>query len=254
VILANNRSTDDSLKIASDYQARLPNLRLIEASARQGPAYALNCGAAQAHGELLLFCDADDEIAPGWVTAMGNALAEAHLVACRFDTQKLNAPWMYRSRSNSQSAGLGQYRYPPYLPHAGGGGLGVRRAVFEELNGFDESLLYLQDTDFCWRAQLKGYKLQFVPDAVLYVRFRESLLGLYRQARNYGEYNVALYQRYRPLGMPPLPKSAGLRAWVRILYQLIWLRNRVDVARWLWDFGWRVGRIRGSLRYRVWAL
>jgi len=254
VILANNRSTDDSLKIASDYQARLPNLRLVEASARQGQPYALNCGAAQAHGELLLFCDADDEIAPGWVAAMGNALAEAHLVACRFDTQKLNAPWMYLSRGNSQSAGLGQYRYPPYLPHAGGGGLGVRRAIFEELNGFDESLPYLHDTDFCWRAQLKGYKLQFVPDAVLYVRFRESLVSLYRQARNYGEYNVALYRRYRPLGMPPLPKSAGLQAWARILYQLIWLRDRVDVARWLWDFGWRVGRIRGSLRYRVWAL
>lgn len=259
VVISNNRCTDGTLRIVERYAGRIANLRVVDASLRQGQPYALNYGAGQACGELLLFCDADDEIAPGWVAAMGNALAvlgpqAAHLVACRFDTQKLNAPWVYRSRGNSQSAGLGQYRYPPYLPHAGGGGLGVRRAVFEELNGFDESLPYLHDTDFCWRAQLRGYTLKFVPEAVLYVRFRESLGSLYRQARNYGEYNVALYKRYRPLGMPPLPKSAGLRAWGKILYQLIWLRDRVDVARWLWDFGWRWGRIRGSLRYRVWAL
>lgn len=254
VILANNRSTDDSLRIARTYQARMPNLRIVEASARQGQPFAMNSGAEAAAGESLAFCDADDEVAPGWVAALGEALQQHTIVACRFDTAKLNVPWLYRSRANPQQSHLIPYRYPPYLPHAGGGGLGVRRELFRELNGFDETLPYLHDTDFCWRAQLRGQAIAFVPEAVLHVRFRESLSSIYRQARAYAEYNVLLYKRYRAHGMPRLGVTASLPGWRDVLWGALWLRSKEDAARWLWDFGWRVGRIHGSLKHRTFAL
>lgn len=254
IIVADNRCTDRSMAIVHAYQPRLPHLRIVDASARQGQPYALNCGAQAALGEALAFCDADDEVGVGWVAAMGDALRQHDFVACRFDTEKLNPAWVYRSRGNPQRNGLGQYRYPPYLPHAGGGGLGVKRAIFEALGGFDESLPYLHDTDFCWRVQLGGTTLHFVPEAVLHVRFRDTFKGIYRQARGYAEYNVLLYKRYRPLGMPALRRTASLPAWRDLLWGLLWLRSKEDLARWTWDFGWRMGRLQGSLKHRVFAL
>jgi glycosyltransferase involved in cell wall biosynthesis len=254
VIVANNRSTDESMDIVERYRDRLPNLRIADASARQGQPYALNVGARAAAGEALAFCDADDEVGSGWLAAMGEALSRYDFVACRFDIEKLNAPWVYNSRRNPQRDGLQEYKYPPYLPHAGGGSLGVKRSLHESIGGFDESLPILHDTDYCWRFQLAGTELHFVPHAVVHIRFRDTLGGMYRQVRGYAEYNVLLYKRYRPLGMPKLSWRTGVRGWLHLLRRLPQIRSKEAWARWIWRLGWQVGRLQGSIKYRVSAL
>jgi glycosyltransferase involved in cell wall biosynthesis len=251
IIVADNRSTDDSIAIVKQYQERLPNLRLIDASARQGQPYALNAGVKAAVGEALAFCDADDVVGSGWVAAMGAALSKYDFVACRFDTLKLNEGWLYKSRRNPQRDGLQEYDYPPYLHHAGGGSLGVKRALYEAIDGFDETLPYLHDTDFYWRLQLAGTELHFVSDAVIHIRYRDTLRSIYRQARNYGEYNVILYKKYRPLGMPELSWRTGVTAWFKLLRWLLRIRSKTGLAKWTWQFGWLTGRLQGSLRHRV---
>ncbi|HEY4573152.1 MAG TPA: glycosyltransferase family A protein, partial [Thermoanaerobaculia bacterium] len=71
VIVADNGSTDGSREIVESYRGRLPGLALVDASDRRGQAHARNLGAAAATGDALLFCDADDEVAPGWMEALG---------------------------------------------------------------------------------------------------------------------------------------------------------------------------------------
>ena len=90
VIVADNGSTDRSLAIVERYRYKLPNLRVVDASARRGQPCALNTGAMAAKGDALAFCDADDEVAPGWLPAMGKALSKYDFVACRVDFKKLN--------------------------------------------------------------------------------------------------------------------------------------------------------------------
>src|SRR5262249_43920915 len=133
VIVADNGSTDESLAIVERYKAGIPNLRVADASARRGQPYALNVGARAATGCSLAFCDADDEVAEGWIAAMGNALSKYDFVASCIDTEKLNAPWLAEvSRNHPQRNGLLQKAsYPPYLPHAGGGTIGVKRNLHE---------------------------------------------------------------------------------------------------------------------------
>lgn len=80
-------------------------------------------------------------------------------------------------------------------------------------------------------------------DAVLYVRYRSTLRSLYRQARGYGMNNVLLYKRYRPLGMPPLSRQAGMAEWTKLFRFLFRICSKGDLARWIWKFGWRVGRM-----------
>ena len=245
VLLVDNRSTDSSRKIAESYLDRLPNLRIIDASESQGQPFALNTGIRAARGESVALCDADDEIAPGWVAAMGEALATHEFVACRIDTAKLNPKWLH---GHDQESGLQQIWYPPYLPHAGGGTIGFRKKLFEEVGDFDDALPCLHDTDFCFRAQKLGYHLHFVPDAVLHVRKRDSLSAHYKQSRNYAEYNVILAKRYWPPQESQTPfLKAFLHDWYLLLRHLRRLRSTPGRYWWVWGFGRQIGRIKGML-------
>jgi glycosyltransferase involved in cell wall biosynthesis len=254
IVVSDNRSTDNSMEIVRQYQACLPNLRIVDASARQGQPYAANVGVAQALGESIAFCDADDVVAPGWVAAMGNALLEHDFVAARMDIEKLNVDWVRQSRGQPQSQGLQPYHYPEYLPHAGGGTLGCKRSLYLEMGGFDEKLPILHDTDFCWRMQRAGVQLHFVKNAMIHIRFRASLRSMYRQARGYGYYNVLLYKRYRQFGMPPLSPKRSVRGWGTLLLRLPRIRNKVQMARWVREFGWRMGRLESSVQNKIFAL
>jgi GT2 family glycosyltransferase len=254
VLLADNGSTDGSRQVFDQYQGRIPNLRWVDASDRKGQAHAKNLASAMATGDALLFCDADDEVGPGWLTALGGALSEHDFVACRYDNEKLNPEWVRRTHLNPQKDGLTRYDYPPYLPHAGGGGLGVKRWLHEEIGGFDESMPALEDTDYCWRIQRAGHAFVFVPDAVVHIRHRHDLGSIFRQGISYGLHNVLIYKKYRPLGMPRLGWTPGALRWLKLVLRtplMLWTRD--GRARWAWQLGWRIGRLNGCWRYRVLA-
>ncbi len=254
VLVADNGSRDASRTLVESYVGRLPGLRVIDAGERPGAARARNAGARAATGAAFLFVDADDEVAAGWVAALGEALEARRLVASRFELRKLNPGWMGDRLTHPQESGLNPYTYPPFLPHAGGSGLAVERRLFEELGGFDESYAQLEDTDFCWRAQLAGVELGFAAGAVVHVRLRPDLSGNFRQMVAYGENNVRIYRAYRGRGMPRLGPLPGLGRWAKLLFSLPRLATRRGCAEWTAQLGWRLGRLRGCARYRVGAL
>lgn len=254
LLIADNGSTDDTLEIVNRHQEHMPHLRIVDGSHRRGQAHARNCGVREAHGDLLAFCDADDVIAPGWVAAMGRALINSEFVACRFDVEKLNAPWVRASRNNPQGRGVQKYTNPPYLNHAAAAGLGIRRSLHEAVGGFDETVPVLDDTDYCWRVQLSGAELTFVSDAVIHYRYRSSLHGIYAQAKAYGMSNVLLYKKFRPRGMPRLSWKSGVKGWFRLATSVpTRMRSKEGRAHWLRQLGWRVGRLHGCIKYRVFA-
>jgi GT2 family glycosyltransferase len=254
VIVADNGSTDGSRALAEAHAAALPSLTVVDASVRLGPAHARNAGAAAARGAKLLFCDADDVVGEGWLAAMARALDEDGLVASRFDFQRLNPGRATRHEGHPQERGLNPYDYPDFLPHAGAGGLGVAREVHEAVGGFDEGLPMLEDTDYCWRIQLRGVPLVFVPDAVVHVRDPRRLRGLFLQRYRLGRYNVLIYRRYRGRGMPPLRLAESLRRWAGLLVRMPTVLGRRRRSAWIASLGWRLGRLDGCLRYRTLAL
>ncbi|HEX6199269.1 MAG TPA: glycosyltransferase family 2 protein [Thermoanaerobaculia bacterium] len=254
VLVADNGSTDGSAAVAERFRDRLPGLRVVDASGRRGPGHARNRGAAEAAGDALLFTDADDRVGEGWLAAMGRALAEHDFVAARYDATLLNPQAVVRSRANPQERGLIPYDYPPFLPHAGGSSLGVKRRLHEAVGGFDEGLPALEDTDYCWRIQLAGTPLVAAPEAMVHIRYEAEARGLFRQSFRFGVYNVLLYARYRGRGMPRLPFAAGLARWAKLLLTAPRVLLPSARAAWLGQLGWRLGRLWGCLRFRVAAL
>jgi len=206
-----------------------------------------------ATGESVAFCDADDEVGSGWLQAMGKALSSHDFVACRMGTVKLNPVWVRKSRGNPQRDGLQMIWYPPYLPHAGGGTIGVKKELVELIGGFDESLPILHDTDFCFRLQLAGTKLHFVPDAVTHIRYRGTAWSNYRQSRNFAEYNVLLSKRYRSsdVKMSSQLWRRYLYDWKRLLLNSPTIRGKAGRFAWMWLFGRQVGRLQGSIKHQT---
>ncbi len=258
VIVSDNGSTDGSMEVVKKYEGRLPHLRIVDASGRRGRAYARNTAIKVARGESLAFCDADDEVAQGWLTAMGEALSKYEFVACRIDVDKLNPRWIAKMRNHSQASGLQTRGAPPNLSHAGGSTIGVKRRLHDEVGGFDESFLRHQDTDYCWKIQLRGAKLHFVPEATVHVRLRETLMENYYQAFGWGEYGVLLHKKYQHLGMPKPTWKHEIYSWMAFFLGLIKsapnIRSKSDLVRWSWAFGEKFGRLKGSIKFRTFRI
>ena len=250
VIVADNGSTDNTRAIVERYRSRFVHLSLVDASARRGAAYARNAGVRAARGKFVVFCDADDEVAPDWLAAMARALRRHDFVASRMDVDKLNPVWLATKLNNVQGHELRRAFYPPYLKHAGTSGMGVRRAIHEAVGGFDESLKQREDTDYCFRLQLQGVDLVFVADALIHIRYHERSQALFRQARQWGYYHQLLYKRYHR-GETPMAWGAYLQTWWDLLHGWQRLLRRETRPAWMKALGTQVGILHGAIRYGV---
>ena len=250
VIVADNRSTDDPEAVVKRFRERL-NLRLIQASDMAGPGYARNVGVAHARGKFLLFCDADDVVASDWLERMYSELQNHDLVTGPVDNVELNAH-VTREKLRQE---VRTWSYLPFLPHAIGGNMGVRRALHDAIGGFDVSLKAAEDIDYSWRLQLdQGAEIRFVPDAVIYYRHRENLRQSFSQNVRNGEYTVMLYRKFLDRGMPRKTIKDGLREWLQLIRQLRTVSDQQSRARWMRRFGMAAGRLKGSIKYRTLAL
>ncbi len=165
------------------------------------------------------------------------------------EIRALNDPMIQSWRSPRLKDGLGMDQN--FLPWAVSANLGVRAAVFRELGGFNEDYTISEDVEFSWRAQLASHGLSYAPRALIQYRYRGGLAGLARQFQAYGMGGARLYRDFRHLGMPPPRKMRMLLAWgglVVHLFDLPWPKRR---GIWVRKAAYRWGRLRGSIRYRV---
>ncbi len=250
LIIADNGSTDATADLARAWADRIPGLQVVDASDRKGQAHARNVGAAAARGDFIAFCDADDVATTGWLKGMAEAAQSWDVAAGTLDHDSLNEP-MVRSWRSAQP----REETPEdeaFLPWAESANLGVRTSVFRELGGFNEDYPASEDVEFSWRVQLASYRLGFAPGAVVRYRHRMSLRPLMRQHYLYGVNSAKLYRDFRNRGMPKSPVRRALRVWGRVIAHLV-----VDLSSpdrrgiWLRKAAYRWGRLRGSIRYRV---
>lgn len=254
LIIADNGSIDNSVEIAHKYKERFTSFRVIDASARKTASHPRNVAARVAIADSLAFCDADDEVAPGWVASIGDALADHDIVHGRFRFDKFNdAAWAEKAAQDWKN-GLYTGRF---LPGGGTGNLGIRRWVHEAIGGFDENLPRFEDADYFWRLQLEGFKLHYVPAAVVQVRagrVNSSLSSLYRRYRTGAASNYWHYKRYRHLGMlPPLPLKKSLVSWLHVLRSAApsVVQSKQKRVTWLKLFVQNTGDLVGQIQGRI---
>ena len=252
IIVADNKSTDNSRQIVESFKAKLPNLRVVDAGDKRGAAHARNVAMQEAQGDRFAFCDADDQVGDGWIASIGEALGEFDVVISQFDDRRLNQQWL-RDLWHDTSDGSPQ-PFLGFLPAAAAYGLGFTRQVYERVGAFDESLPRMSDIDYTWRVQLAGFTLQRLPHAVVHYRHRDTLKDMFTQAYRDGQAQVLLYKKFREQGMPWESWWSGVKSWTWMIRRLPQLRSRLGRGKWFVDMGYTLGRLRGSIRYGIVAL
>ena len=241
IVVADNGSTDATRAVVESYTDSLPRLLVVDASARPGYAYARNLGVERASGSTIVFVDGDDAVGEGYVEAMAAALDTAELVCARIGFELFNPPWLLDAWPTrwQQDHPLDVFGF---LPFAGSGTLGIRRALFEGIGGFALTNVkpsQFEEADLCWRIQLAGHPgPTFVTSAVLHYRLPATLRGLYRRGRNYARGQLLLYDRYAEHGMPQL-QQVSVRDLVGSARRI---RNKSGLARTAHVLGRLVGQ------------
>jgi glycosyltransferase involved in cell wall biosynthesis len=146
IIVADADSTDETREIAAHYGCQVvPGGKI---------AWGRNAGARRARGEYLMFLDADVTVPPTFLeNLMRRVVAEKLDVASGFitpDSKRLFDKIMV-STSN-----LWHFTIQLFYPHASGFYIIARKALHEQINGFDEELFLTEDHDYVIRAARHG--------------------------------------------------------------------------------------------------
>lgn len=247
VIVANNNSTDASGRVAQEWADRSTMLRVVDASRAHGPGATRNVGAAEARGDLLAFCDADDIVQPGWLKAHVATLVDADISAGVIDYWSLNERAAPSPISYAPPPAVGLFGF---LPAAASGNLAIRRDTFEDVGGFTEDLMTGEDMDISWRAQLRGSQFALSPDAVIARRDQRGFKAVFRRYTAYGRCGPVLFRRFRSEGLRREPMLAG-KTWAWLLLTSPRLVEPDFRDRWARVAGWRTGRLVESIRSRT---
>lgn len=163
-----------------------------------GPAAARNHGVNCSNGTILLFTDADCVPQHDWIEKMASSFR---------DPQVAGAKGVYRTNQRGLVARFVQAEFEEkydrmgkaaYIDFVDTYSAGYRRSVFLENGGFDPTFpgTSAEDIEFSFRLSQRGYKMVFVPQAIVYHSHPASLWGyLYRKFR-FSLWRTKVYARF----------------------------------------------------------
>lgn len=249
VVLSDDGSADDAVRRCADEEWPF-ELRVVEHADSSGAGAARNRGVRAASADILVFIDADDVAAPGFVDAITAPLRDgsAQLVAAARDYETLNT-----DLDAAASALRGSACEPTEMEPgsgilvSGGSGMAISRELFEALEGFDERLRRREDHDLWIRAQAAGHSIAFAKDAEVYVRRRSTRRAQLDQARADGEWAAVFFALHPELvgAQRRWASTVGAR-WIlpRLLYAMVPSRRMVLAGGLARGLGWRQGQRR----------
>ncbi len=214
IVVADNGSDDRSVEFLEE---AYPTVEIVRLGKNYGFAEGYNLALERLSADYFVLLNSDAEPAPGWLDPLvAKAESDQHIAAV---TPKLlswdeHGRFEYAGASGGFIDGLGypfcrgrimstvehdegQYNDSRDIFWGTGACLLVRSGVFRELGGFDASFFaHMEEIDFCWRAQLAGYRICVEPASVVYhlgggtlsqstphktfLNFRNNLMMLYK--------------------------------------------------------------------------
>ena len=234
VILADNGSNDGSQEYV---RQQFSEVRLLELGQNRGFTGACNAGYAASRGEFAILLNNDTAVEPNWLSEIVRVFHQQPDVGAIASKMLL-----FDQRDHFHTAGdtyrldgipgnrgvwqqdVGQYDQEEDVFGACGGSSAYRRAMLDEIGFLDDDFFFsCEDVDLAWRAQLAGWRVRYVPTAVVYHKLKAtggSVTGSFYDGRNFlyliwKNYPTTLLRRHwRKILRAQLKISRdALRAW-----------------------------------------
>lgn len=226
IYLADNASTDDSIAFAKEH---FPTVKIIKNTENGGYAKGYNDALAQIKEPLLCLINSDVAVTANWLDAIllqfdnepNTAVIQPKILAYRKQTHfeyagaaggfldKYAYPFCRGRIFDTIAEDKGQYNTPEKIFWASGACLFIRKTVFDEVQGFDESYFaHQEEIDLCWRINNKDYDVMYNPQSVIYhlggatlnsqnpqktfLNFRNSLFNIVKNAPKKGLFALVL--------------------------------------------------------------
>jgi GT2 family glycosyltransferase len=225
-IFVDNGSQDGSVEYV---RCRFPEVKTIALEKNLGFTGGNIAGYEVATGELIALLNNDTEAHPDWLSSLHRG-ARSYPHAGSFASKMLyfdnrdrieNCGFNVDVAGTTIDLGRDEYDSPKWnLPRkvfgACGGAVVYRRSMLNRIGFFDPDLFMIyEDVDLSFRAQLSGYECVFLPDAVVFHRYRSSLKKQPALQVFYAQRNIDL------VFLKNLPLNLILRsAPRRLLYEL----------------------------------
>lgn len=184
VIIIDNGSSDSSV---SYLEKNYPDVRLIKLKSNSGFAHAVNLGVKLCVGEYIVLVNNDTKLDKNCLQFLVKAAKrrDTGIIAAKmlqFNDHKLidSAGDWIDTAGHASNIGIGEKDSPKfnksgYIFLATGGGSLIKREVFEKIGFFDEHYFaYMEDVDFCLRAQMQNIRCWYESGAVIYHKHKAT--------------------------------------------------------------------------------
>ena len=182
VILVDNASSDDSIGVIEKAFVQDNRLKIIRNNQNLMFTGGNNVGILQAKGELIIVLNNDTVVEKNWLKEISKAMQDERIAASqpKMLIYGSSPPILDYTVNTMDRYGFcngigrgtidrGQYDGTDEIFYAAGAALVLRKKVLDEVGIFDEKFgAHWEDVDLCWRIRLKGYKICFIPKAVVY--------------------------------------------------------------------------------------
>jgi mycofactocin system glycosyltransferase len=231
VIVVDDGSRDQTAAVVRRF-----DVRLIVQPYNRGQSAARNTGARASRGEIIAFLDSDCIAGSRWLRDLVPyfqdsrvALVGGFVDACYREKQmdRYEQVCSALNMGSQQAMGRGE-NCVFYVPTCN---MLVRKDIYLQAGGLDDTLRVGEDVDLCWRLMAAGHHLLYIPRGVVAHKHRNRLMpGLLRRF-DYGTSEAGLYARFpkvakqfpwQPVGLAAILIGAAVLAtqswpWLALL-------------------------------------
>ena len=267
IIIVDNASIDNSIDIVNKICGSKAKIVRLERNA--GFAAGVNAGVGNASGIIIALLNNDMAVEQSWLDQPLELLKDetVGIVSCRqmnyYDRTKIDElyhcvlkslvlmPFVRGAEYRGDDERLSR---PGYVISANGGSMIVRAEVFRALGGLDPAFFgYMEETDFCLRAFLRGWRCIYAPSAVVYHKdgfsFKKN-----RGRQFYLSERNRVWLLYKNIPISDILKSLHYvlgRELIRFRDSCLVYKNPFLYFKARWDAIWGLGRYKNIRKENV---
>jgi glycosyltransferase involved in cell wall biosynthesis len=226
IIVVDNGSKALPTNICNKYSVRLAQESI------PGPGAARNKGVNVALSDIIAFIDADCVAKPNWLSTIDNLFSETniHIAGGNVVIAYKNSDKLTMLEAYESVYAFRQEEYIHCLGFSVTANMALRRHVYDDVGPF-KGIEVAEDRDWGRRATRMGYRIEYVPDMIVFHPARTSLHQLRAKVdrlvyQAYSEITPGFVSRVRWLVLAMAVAGSPL-----VEFRRIYLSNRLDSWR-----------------------